>query len=369
MPALARPTWRSTPRLAPALAAGAGLLLAASARVAEAPPDALSGLMLMRVTALLGALGLAFLLDDRARGMTETAPVPRPVRVGLRLVAAVPLAALWWTVTVLLVPAGSRPPLLPLTLEAGAMATTALAVATARVRFTDAATPGGGAAIGTLTAVAVAVMIPARWGLFALPDEPHWAGAHWRWALVLAVTVLACGVWTPQPLGRRARQPFGQRPSRPSGSSGLPSSSRLSGSSGASHPSGPSGSSGASGSSGLPSSSRPSGAPRSSRLSRLPRSSRLSRLSRLAKLPRPSRTARPFPPARPLNPSWSSRLSGLARASRPSQLPRPFPFARLTRTAQPARPLQSAWASWIPQFAQPFGVLSFRRGTSGPSHA
>ncbi|WP_416974487.1 ABC transporter [Streptomyces sp. 4F14] len=202
LPALALPTWRSTPRLAPAIAAGAGLLLVGSTRLADTPPDDLAALNLLRITALMGALALAFLLDDRARNITETAPTPRPLRVALRLVPALLLAALWWTAAVLLVPAASRPSLLPLTLEAGAMATTALALATARVRFTDVAAPGGAAATGTLAVMAVAVVIPARWGLFALPDEPHWPGTHWRWALVLAVTALASAAWTPQPLER-----------------------------------------------------------------------------------------------------------------------------------------------------------------------
>lgn len=206
LPALTLPTWRSTPRLAPALAAGAGLLLAASARIADTPPDALSALNLLRVTALLGALALAFLLDDRSRSTTETTPTPRPLRVALRLAPVLPLAALWWTAAVFLIPAGSRPALLPLTLEAAAMATTALALATARIRFTDVAAPGGAAAIGTLAAMAAAAVIPARWGLFALPAEPHWPGAHWRWALVLAVTALAGAAWTPQPLERGAPQ-------------------------------------------------------------------------------------------------------------------------------------------------------------------
>ncbi|WP_206301554.1 ABC transporter [Streptomyces sp. V2] len=209
LPALALPTWRSTPRLAPALAAGAGLVLAASTRIADTPPGALSALNLLRVTALLGALALAFLLDDRSRNITETTPTPRPLKVALRLAPALPLAALWWTAALLLVPVGPRPSPLPVTLEAAGMATTALALATARFRFTDVAAPGGAAAIGTLAAMAVAVLIPARWGLFALPGEPHWPGAHWRWALVLAVTALACAAWTPQPLERGALHPFG----------------------------------------------------------------------------------------------------------------------------------------------------------------
>ncbi|MHC5906613.1 ABC transporter, partial [Streptomyces sp. S6] len=89
-----------------------------------------------------------------------------------------------------------------------------------RVRFTATAEPGGAAAITTLVAVAAAGMIPARWGLFALPDEPHWPGAHWRWALVLAVAVAAAGAWTPQPLGRRVPRLLRRGLSSPSGTSG-----------------------------------------------------------------------------------------------------------------------------------------------------
>ncbi|MHC5907834.1 hypothetical protein ACVNF4_28680, partial [Streptomyces sp. S6] len=90
--ALALPTWRATPRLAPALAAGTGLLLAASTRLGGTTADPVTGLMFLRLTALLGALALAFLLDDRARNVTETTPAPRPLRVALRLAAALPPA-------------------------------------------------------------------------------------------------------------------------------------------------------------------------------------------------------------------------------------------------------------------------------------
>ncbi|HEY8983205.1 MAG TPA: ABC transporter [Streptomyces sp.] len=218
--ALALPTWRATPRLAPALAAGTGLLLAVSTRLGGAPTDPTMALTSLRSTAVMGALALAFLLDDRARNVTETAPAPRPLRVALRLAAALPLAALWWTAAVLLVPADARPPLLPLTLEAVALAATALALATARVRFTAVAEPGGAAAITTLVAVAVAGTVPARWGLFALPDEPHWPGAHWRWALVLAAALLASAAWTPQPLVGRVPPLLKRGVSSPSGTSG-----------------------------------------------------------------------------------------------------------------------------------------------------
>ncbi|MDV6289287.1 hypothetical protein R2F25_20260 [Streptomyces sp. UP1A-1] len=67
-------------------------------------------LVLLRGVALIGGLGLAFLLDDPARHLTTPVPVRRPLRQALRVALVAPFAALWWTAVLRVAPAASRPP-------------------------------------------------------------------------------------------------------------------------------------------------------------------------------------------------------------------------------------------------------------------
>ncbi|KUN80261.1 ABC transporter [Streptomyces griseoruber] len=196
------PVWRTLPRRALTIAGAVGLLLAASTRLPDHAPGAGPGLFVLRLTALSGALGLAFLLDDPARNTSATTPVARPLRTVLRLAMALPLTALWWTTALLLVPSPTRPPLLPVTLQAAATTAAALALATVAVRFTDSPEVGRSTAICLLTGAAVAVLTPNRWGLLATPADPWWEPTQLRWAAVLGVTLAVCALWTPEPLGQ-----------------------------------------------------------------------------------------------------------------------------------------------------------------------
>lgn len=76
-----------------------------------AEPAPWQTLLLLRGAALIGALGLAFLLDDPARHLTVPVPTPRLVRQVLRVALVAPLAVLWWTAALLLTPRrpGPRP--------------------------------------------------------------------------------------------------------------------------------------------------------------------------------------------------------------------------------------------------------------------
>ncbi|WP_454317638.1 ABC transporter [Streptomyces phaeoluteigriseus] len=196
--------WRSLPWRALTAGGVLGLLCAASTRLPEQAPGAEAGLTVLRVTALTGGVGLAFLLDDPARHTTAASPLGRPYRAGLRLAMAAPLVALWWTAALLLLPGPARPALGPVTLEALATAAFAIALATAAVRFTDGAEVGKPAATCLGAAAAVAVLVPARWGLLTLPADRWWEATHGRWAVLLAVTLASTALCTPEPLRRRA---------------------------------------------------------------------------------------------------------------------------------------------------------------------
>ncbi|MFJ9634144.1 ABC transporter [Streptomyces sp. NPDC091280] len=205
---LVRPVLRALPRRALGAGAGAGLLLAALPRLLSDHPNSWTALAVLRGAALCLALGLTFLLDDPARQVTAAVPTRRMLRAALRTALVAPLAALWWTAVVLLVPAEVRPPVGPLTLEAGAAALVALAASATAVRLTDEAEPGQRVAIALLaTAMAAALLFPENWGLFAAPKDKSWAVGHDHWALVLAGAAL---VWTacgPEPLRRRRLRP------------------------------------------------------------------------------------------------------------------------------------------------------------------
>ncbi|MEV0977054.1 ABC transporter [Streptomyces sp. NPDC049915] len=205
-------TARTLPRAPLAAGAALGLLTAACSRLLSGgPADPWLSLVLLRVAAVCLGLGLAFLLDDPARRTTETVPTGRALRACLRAALIAPLTALWWAAALLLTPADARPPLAETTLEAVTLATLALALAAVAVRRSAEPEPGRAAAVGVLSLTVLAALLPDRWGLFVAQGSPQWAGAHDRWAVLLAVTV---AVWTlsiPEPLHRGRLRP------RPSG--------------------------------------------------------------------------------------------------------------------------------------------------------
>ncbi|MET7321969.1 ABC transporter [Streptomyces sp. NPDC005549] len=202
---LVGPLWRTLPWRALAAAGMLGLLVAATPLATGAEPAPWQTLMLLRGSALIGALGLAFLLDDPARHLTAPVPTRRLVRQALRVALVAPCAALWWAAVLLLTPSASRPPAGGVTLEALAVGALALAAAALTVRLTDEARPGPFvAAVLLLAAVLAPLLAPEDWALFVQADDARWAVGHDRWA-VLAVAVAAAGAACgPEPLGRRA---------------------------------------------------------------------------------------------------------------------------------------------------------------------
>ncbi|CAM5253218.1 ABC transporter OS=Streptomyces tendae OX=1932 GN=GUR47_25675 PE=4 SV=1 [Streptomyces tendae] len=204
---LVGPLWRTLPWQGLAAAGTLGLLVAAVPLATGAEPAPWQTLLLLRGTALIGALGLAFLLDDPARHLTAPVPTPRPVRQALRVALVAPLAALWWTAVLLLTPSASRPPVGGVTLEAVAAGVLALAAAALAVRLTDEARPGPFvAACLLLTAVLAPLLAPEGWALFVQGEDPRWSAAHDRWAVLVAVAAAVAALCGPEPLGRGARR-------------------------------------------------------------------------------------------------------------------------------------------------------------------
>ncbi|MEU0947713.1 ABC transporter [Streptomyces canus] len=198
---------RTVPWRAVGAGAVVGLLIVGLPRLLSVTPDAWLGLTLLRAAALVFALGLAFLLDDPARRLTTPVPTRRWVRSGLRVALVAPVAALWWTAALALVPAPARPPVGAVTLEAAATAVLAVAAAAMAVRFTDEPEPGPSVAAGFLTLGLLApLLLPTRWDLFVAVGDPNWQTAHVRWAVLLAAAALLGAACTVEPVhGLRPR--------------------------------------------------------------------------------------------------------------------------------------------------------------------
>ncbi|MFD5075416.1 ABC transporter [Streptomyces sp. NPDC058371] len=213
-----RPVWRSLPWGALGTGAGAGLLLAGAPRGLFGQPDPWLTLNFLRAAALAGALGLTFLLDDPARHTTAAVPVRRPVRVALRVGLVAPLVVGWWAVALALVPAGARPPVGAVSLEAAAVVVLALAVAAAGVRFSDEAEPGAGAAAALLgLGVSAPLLVPERWTPFVAVDDARWGAAHLQWAALLIALAAAAATCTLEPCRRRPLYSTGGTPVGPGG--------------------------------------------------------------------------------------------------------------------------------------------------------
>jgi hypothetical protein len=197
-----------------------GLLLAAAPRLMGEGADGRLALNVLRASALAFALGAAFALDDPARHTTAVVPTRRAVRHGLRALLVAPLAAVWWTAALLLVPEGVRPPAADVTVEAATALALALTGAALAVHRGDSARPGQAVA-GFLLALAVLgpLLTPGSRALFVTPDDARWAAAHDRWGVLLCAAVVVGAACATEPRRRLALR--GLRGLRsPSGTSG-----------------------------------------------------------------------------------------------------------------------------------------------------
>lgn len=161
-----------------------------------------SGLVTLRVTALMLAVGVGFVIDDASAVSSAAVPVSRAHQVTLRITvgglavavvyAAIAVPERWAGVSVVT----------GVALEAGALVVAALAAAViAHLRF-DAAEPGFVGA-GVVAAVLVtAIALPPQWAL--IPSVgPEWRDAHLRWAGLLALGVAALIAAAREPTTRR----------------------------------------------------------------------------------------------------------------------------------------------------------------------
>jgi hypothetical protein len=189
------------------VAAGAlsGLGLVVAMTVAPVPLEVNTTATVLRLAALLGAVGAAFLLDDPSEITTVVTPVSRRLRIMLRPLAAATAAVLWWAGCLVILRADVEPevwalvPVTGLSLEAAVLAVVGTALAAIRARRPP--HDGGGvlAAPALVALVTIGQALPGRLGLFPMPNDPRWDQAHliWTGLLPLAIGVL---IWAGRDL-------------------------------------------------------------------------------------------------------------------------------------------------------------------------
>lgn len=216
--ALLRPTARSLPWRTAAAGWALGLVIAAVPALFSLGLPAEVLVDVVRMAALCGAVGTAFVLDDPARHTTGVPPVPRPLRQALRAAVVFPAVVVWWTAVLAVARAGADPahraalPSGAVTVEAAALCAAALALAAAAVRFSQVCAPGPAVAGAVLALPIMAgVLVPPRFALFVSPLDPRWDDAHVRWAAVVATALTAWLLCAPEPRRRHGR-PRRRRP-------------------------------------------------------------------------------------------------------------------------------------------------------------
>lgn len=200
--ALRRATLHSV-RWPPALAAA--LIVTALSIWRRAVFDDLgSALLALRTTAVLLALGAAFVLDDDAAVSIAAAPTPLWWRRMLRYaVAAIFVVPVWTGVVAYATFQQPGLPWLRLSLELTVLVALGLTCGSVAARGWDMTDPGMAAALCVLGGAFVAAHLPPWVGLFLQPDSAHWQASTLRWLALLIVCLAVLVATTRDPAHRR----------------------------------------------------------------------------------------------------------------------------------------------------------------------
>ena len=214
-------TTRAT-RWAPLLAATTvGLAIVALPALLAGKLSAAVLVTLLRLAAVCGAVGVAFLLDDPATAVTATVPTPRLLRHTLRAAIVVPGLTGAWALAQTVAAGALKDhrttlPLAALTVETATLCTVAVALAAARLRRGAGEGAAGPFAAGLLLLVAgVAALLPGQISVFAPLSDPRWGQIHHWWAAILIVAIVAYTLAALEHLPRPPGKGAAPRQSRP----------------------------------------------------------------------------------------------------------------------------------------------------------
>ncbi|MEU8207808.1 hypothetical protein AB0B85_01265 [Micromonospora sp. NPDC049044] len=200
------PTLRAT-RIVPLLAAGivgVAIVIPPAVTGSVLPPD--HHLTLLRLVMACIGLGVTFALDDPAKPIAETLPVPAWLGALVRAVPAAVVGGACWAAALLVTRAGPETASLPypdLTREAVTVAAVAFLASAVGWRRSPHGVASPLAAPMLLLAMTVVALLPASAALLVGVDD-GWDAAHDRWTYLLAGTLLAtAGVLTVRRLPGR----------------------------------------------------------------------------------------------------------------------------------------------------------------------
>lgn len=163
---------------------------------------------MVRMAAVLLAIGAGFILDDPTEETTAHQPLSLLVRRLTRIAVATPVVlAFWWLSMALAVRTMDDPASFPegaLSVELVAIVAMALALAAAAAPLVP-ERMGGIAAGPALLGFAVGfLLLPPRLALFVNdPMQERWSGAHQAWSAILGLAALALLLSSRDPWRRR----------------------------------------------------------------------------------------------------------------------------------------------------------------------
>jgi fluoroquinolone transport system permease protein len=176
----------------------------------------------LRMAALALCLGAVFVLDDKAAVTVASVPSTLRYRRFVRVVLIVPLVAAAWagqlayvfvhTTNSLHLDTEGLLPIWGLTLELTGMMIAGLAIAAFAIRRLSEGSGGVAAGPTLLMLFGAGMFLPERWTLFpGSMDDPQWAAAHVRWAIIGVLATLLLLYFSRDPASRSFLRWFGDR--------------------------------------------------------------------------------------------------------------------------------------------------------------
>lgn len=176
----------------------------------------------LRMAALALCLGAVFVLDDQAAVTVASVPSTLRYRRALRVVLIAPLVAAAWAVQLAYVFVHTTNslhrdtegllPIRGLTLELTGMMIAGLAIAALATRRLSEGSGGVAAGPTLLMLFGAGMFLPERWTLFpGSMDDPQWAAAHVRWAIIGVLATLLLAYFSRDPASQRFLRWLGDR--------------------------------------------------------------------------------------------------------------------------------------------------------------